>query len=239
MISIQKLIPEIGNNNNEQRVTWLIKQLKELPHGYRLLDAGAGTQYFRQHCQHLDYVAQDFAAYIPDPDTKGLQNKEWNYGELDIVSDITDIPAPDNSFDAILCTEVMEHLPYPQKAIDEFSRLLRPGGTLLITAPFCSLTHQAPYFFSTGFSPFYYNRILEDKGFENIETLANGSYFEYMAQESKRLNGAAKKYTGKPLSLYQKIVTGLYIRILDKLNKRDKNSDELLCYSYFVKAIKK
>ncbi|MDR1090486.1 MAG: class I SAM-dependent methyltransferase [Prevotella sp.] len=239
MISFYKLIPAIGSDNNNRRVAWLINQLKQLPDGYRLLDAGAGTQYFRQFCPHFDYVAQDFASYIPDPNAQGLQNIEWNYGKLDIISDITDIPAPDNSFDAILCSEVLEHIPYPEKAIVEFSRLLRPGGTLLITAPFCSLTHQSPYFFATGFSRFYYNRMLQDQGFENIETLANGSYFEYMAQESKRLNGISRKYAGKPLSLYQKIITGLFLRILDKLNKKDKNSSELLCFSYFVKAGKK
>lgn len=234
-----KFIPTIGSNNNKERLKWVTEQVKSLPKGYRLLDAGAGTQYFKQFCGHLNYVSQDFAAYVPDPDAQGLQNPEWNYGVLDIVSDITQIPKPNASFDAILCSEVFEHLPYPSDAIKEFSRLLRPGGKLIITAPFCSLTHQSPYFFATGFSKFYYDRILEDNGFENIESTPNGSYFEYMAQESKRLNGISKRYAGKPLNLYQKIITGLFLRVLNKLNKKDTRSGELLCFGYFVTAIKK
>lgn len=239
MSILDKFVPPIGCDNNKKRLEWVIGQLQQLPDGYRILDAGAGTQYFRQYCQHLDYVAQDFAAYVPDPDAKGLQNPEWNYGELDIVSDITNIPEPDASFDAILCSEVLEHLPYPSDAIKEFSRLLKPGGILLITAPFCSLTHQSPYFFATGFSPFYYDRILEDNSFEQINALANGSFYEYMAQESRRLNGVSKTYTGKGLSLYQKVITGLFIRMLSKLNRRDRNSKELLSFGYFVTAKKK
>jgi ubiquinone/menaquinone biosynthesis C-methylase UbiE len=231
-------MPAIGSNNHSKRRSWVIDQLRLLPKGCRILDAGAGTQFFRPYCHHLDYVAQDFAAYIPDPDAQGLQDSEWNYGQLDLVSDITSIPAPDASFDAVLCSEVMEHLPYPGDAIREFSRLLKPGGTLILTAPFCSLTHQSPYFFATGFSRYYYEKILADNGFGTIETTPNGSFFEYLAQESKRLNSLSKKYDGKPLSLYRKIIVGLFVRLLDRLNKKDTASSELLCFGYFVKAIK-
>lgn len=233
------VIPNIGSDNNQKRLTWVADQLLALPAGIRLLDAGAGTQYFKRYCKHLKYVAQDFAAYVPDADGQGLHNPDWNYGQLDIVSDITDVPEPDASFDAILCSEVMEHLPDPNGAIREFSRLLKPQGVLIMTAPFCALTHQSPYFFSTGFSQFYYEKILGDCGFKDVETVANGSFFEYMAQESKRLNGVSKRYTDKALTLYQKIVTGLFIRVLNTLNKKEKQSGELLCYGYFVKATKK
>lgn len=235
------IIPRIGGaqDNNDSRRDWVLCELKAISNGKRILDAGAGTQYYRQHCQHLDYVAQDFAAYVPNPNGKGLQNPNWEYGKLDIISDITEIPEPDASFDAILCSEVLEHLPYPIDALKEFSRLLKPGGILIMTAPFCSLTHQAPYFFSTGFSNFYYEKILTDVGFRDIETLPNGSFFKYMAQETHRINSVSKKYTGKALNLYQKIICGLFLRMLAKLDRKDRNSGELLCFGYLVKAIKK
>lgn len=238
MSILKKLIPAIGTDNHDKRKAWVEMQLKQLPNGCRLLDAGAGTQYFRQYCEHLNYLAQDFAAYVPDQDEQGLQNSTWDYGKLDIISDITSIPEPDASFDAVLCSEVMEHLPAPNDAVKEFARLLKPGGILIITAPFCSLTHQAPYFFSTGFSQFYYNRLLEDNGFDNIELEANGSFFEYMAQESRRLKSMSKRYNGKSLSLYQKFVSLLFLRVLNRMHKKDNGSHELLCYGYFVKAIK-
>lgn len=238
-MSLQELVlPHIGDNNHEKRIEWVITQLQALPEGIRLLDAGAGTQQFRKYCSHLNYIAQDFAAYVPSTDVVGLQNDEWNYGKLDIISDITNIPEPDASFDAILCSEVLEHLPDPNAALKEFSRLLKKDGILIVTAPFCSLTHQAPYFFSTGFSKFYYQHCLDSLGFENIDTATNGTYFEYLAQEARRVNSTSKKYTGKGLNIFQKIITTLFIRLLASKAKKDKGSEELLCYGYFVKARK-
>lgn len=231
-------IPSIGTKNHQQRIAWVIKQLETLPKGARVLDAGAGTQQFRKYAKHLAYVAQDFAAYIPSDAESGLQNDKWDYGELDIISDITKIPEEDGSFDAILCSEVLEHLPHPNLALKEFSRLLKKDGILLITAPFCSLTHQAPYFFATGFSQFYYNGILLENNFSSIELEANGSFFQYLAQEARRLNSVSKTYTNKGLNWYQKIVTGLFLRVLNRQEKKDKGSNELLAFGYFVKAIK-
>ena len=43
---------------------------------------------------------------------------------IDLFSDITAIPAPDASCEAILCSEVLKHVPEPNHAVDEFARLL-------------------------------------------------------------------------------------------------------------------
>jgi glycosyltransferase involved in cell wall biosynthesis/SAM-dependent methyltransferase len=45
------------------------------------------------------------------------------------------LPCADASFDVVVCTEVLEHIRKPQAAIDEFFRVLRPGGVLLISVP--------------------------------------------------------------------------------------------------------
>ncbi|MRR36812.1 SAM-dependent methyltransferase, partial [bacterium] len=145
-----------GTHNESTREDWLEQALREIPAGSRILDAGAGELRYRKFCCHLEYVSQDFAQYDGRGDTVGLHSGSWDQTKLDIVSDITAIPEPDGSFDAILCVEVLEHLPDPLAALREFARLLRSGGQLVVTAPFCSLTHLAPYFFSTGFSRYFY-----------------------------------------------------------------------------------
>lgn len=53
----------------------------------------------------------------------------YNYGLLDYVGDIWDINEVDDSFDAILCKEVFEHIPYPNETLKEFARLLKSGGS--------------------------------------------------------------------------------------------------------------
>ena len=121
-----------------------------MPAGSRILDAGAGELRYKPLCSHLEYVSQDFAQYNGQGDGVGLQMGNWDQTHLDIVCDITQIPEPDQSFDVIMCIEVFEHLPDPLAALREFNRLLKSGGWLIITAPFNSLTHFAPYHFYTG-----------------------------------------------------------------------------------------
>jgi SAM-dependent methyltransferase len=54
-----------------------------------------------------------------------------------LVADATRVPLPDRSFDGVLFLDVLEHLPDPQGAINEVARLLRPGGTLALSVPYC------------------------------------------------------------------------------------------------------
>jgi len=49
--------------------------------------------------------------------------------------DITNIPFPDNCFDVIYCSHVLEHVPDDRKALREFLRVLRTGGWALLQVP--------------------------------------------------------------------------------------------------------
>src|SRR5690606_26352568 len=137
-----------------------------------------------------------FGGYDGKGDGRGLQTEEYDYGQLDIICDITAIPVADASFDAVLCTEVLEHVPHPRRALDELARVLRPRGILILTAPFSSLTHYAPYHFCTGFNRYYYEHHLGELGFELLEVSPNGGYFDFLAQEIARVGSVAHQYTG-------------------------------------------
>ena len=116
------------NVNEDSRNAWLKNILLALPAGQRLLDAGAGELRNKPFCEHLVYVSQDFCQYEGDGNAQGLQTGRWDTSKIDLVCDIVNIPEQDATFDVILCSEVFEHLPDVQKALDEFSRLLKPGG---------------------------------------------------------------------------------------------------------------
>lgn len=227
-----------GLTNESTRISWLEKTLQKIPNNSKILDAGAGEQQFKKFCSHLKYTAQDFGQYDGIGDSSALQTGSWEQNNLDIISDITDIPVPNQSFDAIMCTEVLEHLPFPISALKEFARILKPNGQLIITAPFCSLSHFTPFHFSSGFNKYWYEKHLQDHGFEIIELLANGNFFDYLAQELHRLHHITKQYTDIKLSKLDKMAINRLLKTLDNATQRDKGSNELLCFGYHVLAQK-
>jgi len=230
---------DVGNHNESARVDWLEQTLKRLPAGTRILDAGAGERRFENLCAHLNYVAQDFGQYDGQGNRVGLQTGAWDQTNLDIVSDITSIPEPDESFDAIMCVEVFEHLPNPILAIKEFSRLLRSGGQLIITAPFCSLTHLAPYHFYSGFSQYFYKTHLPAYGFEIVELQENGNFFEYLAQEIRRIPSMAELYAKDGPDQLEDAASRITLNMLERFSGAGQSSAELLHFGYHVRARKK
>ena len=79
---------------------------------------------------------------------------------------------PRNHFDAIVCTQVFEHLAYPEKAAQSLFEIMAPNGVLLLTAPFISPVHYEPTDFRR-FTPECLELILKDAGF-TVEHLDYG-----------------------------------------------------------------
>lgn len=230
----------VGLNNKSNRDTWLSKTLSDIPSGSKILDAGAGELRYKGLCKHLEYVSQDFAKYDGQGDTSGLQTGTWDNSKLDIISDITDIPVKKASFDAIMCTEVFEHIPYPDRAVKEFARILKPKGKLIITAPFASLTHFAPYFYSNGYSKYWYEKVLTDYGFKILDIDFNGNYFDYVAQEIRRIKSVEGQYSKTLYSnqIIYVLAKKILLKLLDKINTNSNGSEELLCMGVHVLAEK-
>lgn len=178
-----KAVDETFNNENYRR-RWITQQLAGLPAGARILDAGAGSQQYKASCSHLDYVAQDFNQYHTDSVQTLISGSEpYRYGVADIVSDIAHIPVEDESFDHVLCSEVLEHVPKPVDTIRELARVLKQNGTLILTAPMNCLRHFDPYFFTSGLSDNWYLRILPEYGLEIIVLEPVGDYYSWMKVE--------------------------------------------------------
>lgn len=167
---------------------------------------------------------------------EGLQTNGWDTTRIDLVSDITAIPASDASFDAILCSEVLEHVPEPTHALDEFTRLLRPGGKLILTAPFSSNVHMAPYHYCSGFSRYWYQHHLKLRGFEIVELIPNGDWYGLLLQEITRLGGLERQRGNWawPLAYAYALLGVLYYKL-----RGNKGAADLACFGRQCVAVKK
>jgi len=231
---VKRLLWKLDNLN--ERREFVATQLSLIKPGSLLLDAGCGSKQFREFCAHLDYRSQDFAQYTGDDKkmmgadrTESITDYVVRPDDLDYVGDIWDIDAGDDTFDAILCTEVFEHIPYPIETVKEFSRLLKTGGRLILTAPGNCLRHMDPYFFYSGFSDRWFEKVLGDEGFNLISVEPVGDYYSWIGVEIWR--------TARNHSILAKLL--LLPTFLYYFSKRKTDvSVDTLCMGYHVVAEK-
>lgn len=229
----------IGLSNVLTREKWLEKTLNRIPAGSTILDAGAGELQYKKFCAHLNYIGQDFAKYDGKGNNIGLQAKQWDNTRVDIVSDITAIPFKNESIDAIMSIEVFEHIPDPVAALTEITRIMKLNGYLILTAPFASLTHFAPYHYYSGYNSYFYDWWLRKLGYEIIDMQCNGNYFEYIAQELRRIDFCTRQYTRQRFRFRDKLSRYFMLKSLQRLGRNDSGSGQLLCFGYHIFAQKK
>jgi SAM-dependent methyltransferase len=224
-------------DEERERHAWVRAQLKRVPAGKKILDAGAGECIYKGDCQHLRYVSQDFCQYDGKGNGRGLQRKQWQHPRIDIVCDIEQLTVKSKTFDVVLCTEVLEHIPHPERVIAEFRRVLKFGGVLIMTAPFCSQTHFAPYHYSTGFSKYWYEKVLSENGFSINSMTSIGDYYTCQRTEALRTPSITRTYGKIPglwiCTILPSALAVIYYTLLSKLTK---GSKEQLTNTYCVVA---
>ncbi|MCL4867956.1 MAG: methyltransferase domain-containing protein [Anaerolineae bacterium] len=149
----------------------LLEQAREqTPPGARVLDAGAGEGQYKHYFAHTRYTGLDLA----------VGDHAWNYTALDVLGDLRQLPFPDNSFDAAVCIQTLEHVNEPMRVINEIGRVLKPGGRFYLSAPMSWHQHQKPhdYFRYTSFG---FRYLLENSGMQVVEMRPMGGYFWFLS----------------------------------------------------------
>jgi SAM-dependent methyltransferase len=109
---------------------------------------------------HQDIFVDYVSAYIgmDKPLHKGQARPQ-------LIGDALHIPLSDGSVDAVLATELMEHLSAPGSFISEVSRVLRGGGSLVLSVPFMEPLHEEPRDYYR-FTPYSLHDLLGKHGLE-------------------------------------------------------------------------
>jgi SAM-dependent methyltransferase len=140
---------------------------------------------------------------------------------LDFEADLNHaIDLPNESFDTIILSDVLEHIRYPEKLSNEIYRLLKPKGKLLLSVPFFYWLHEQPHDY------FRYTRhalesIINDAGL-SIVSLEEYGGTPHVLTDIFAKNLVSLRFAGKPLaSLAQRITsafatTGMGKRLMAK-----------------------
>jgi SAM-dependent methyltransferase len=141
-----------------------------LPHEARVLDAGAGEAPYAELFEHCAYVTVDWPHSV-----HGAARS------ADIVASLENLPVANHSFDAVLCTEVLEHVGQPEAVLAELNRVLARQGRLCLTVPFVWPLHEEPFDFYR-YTPHALRALLEAAGFADVDVAPRTGYFTTLAQ---------------------------------------------------------
>jgi len=144
-----------------------------LGRGCRILDLG-GHKDSKRGCFDLsNYDAQ--VIYTNITEAKGA----------DVIGRAESVPFADDSFDAVICAELLEHVRDPAAALHEIHRVLHTGGIVLATVPFLYRFHGDPNDFGR-YTEDYWNTVLGETGFTDVAVESQGLFYSVLADYYKQ-----------------------------------------------------
>ena len=130
----QEVVPKARDSIHKVIIDWLSTQ----PKG-KLLDAPAGYGHLSMKLKELGY---EVVCGEIEPEIFKVKEIECIFTDLN-----RNIQAPDESFDYVCCVDGLEHMTDPYRAVEEFSRVLKPGGVGIFSIPnYSNIEKRFKYF---------------------------------------------------------------------------------------------
>ncbi len=123
----------------------------------KVLDVGCGRKPYKHLFEYSEYIGVDV-------ENEAHPHKEE---EIDVIYDGRVLPFTDNSFDTVICSQVLEHVFEPADFLQELNRVCKTGGILILTVPFMWGEHEQPND-AMRYSSFGIKHSLECQGFEIV-----------------------------------------------------------------------
>jgi len=157
---------------------FFFRQVPRLERKSRILDLGGNKEakrgQFNIEAYGLDVIYADIT----------------NRKRPDVRTDAMGIAFKDKTFHAVICSELLEHVIDPLRVLQEVSRVLKPGGVLLVCVPFLFRIHGDPQDFGR-YTDFYWTRALEKTGFHAIGIEKQGLFWSVLLD---MLRGAVSNF---------------------------------------------
>jgi SAM-dependent methyltransferase len=144
-----------------------LMRCRELVRG-KLLDVGCGMKPYEKtwFAGAETYVGLDYLSERSRPD---------------VVGSALELPFPNETYDTVVCTEVLEHVPDPLQALKEMRRVLKREGTLILTTPMYWPRHEVPY----DFFRYPYDGLLtlvKESDLELVKMFNRGNAYVFLGQ---------------------------------------------------------
>ena len=205
--------------------------------GNLLLDVGAGHQPYKKYFKHAKYESCDNEQVIKEMQYDTLETRHDFYCDINIM-----IPKADNTYDFVICSEVLEHVYNPLNTISEISRILKKNGKLFISVPQCGGEHMLPHNYFNYLEPGL--KYLLEKNNLKCELVEKKSGIYHLL--GTLLNKIANQIFNKkntlvrilllPLEIFVRLILFLlnfFLFFIDKIDKKQSWS-----LQYFVIAVK-
>lgn len=131
----------------------------------RLLDFGCGRKPYAHLFKVDEYIGIDMEQ----------TGHDHTHSTVDVYYDGRHIPFPNEHFNALFCSEVLEHVFNPDEILPEINRVLKKGAKALVTVPFCWNEHEIPFDYAR-YSSFGITHLLEKNGFRILHLQKSGTF---------------------------------------------------------------
>ena len=154
---------------DELRLKFIQKTFEQMSPKEYLLDLGCGVKPFAK-------------IYNKTADKSvGIEVKTTLHDQshVDFFFDGESLPFENEEFDVVFSTEVMEHVPNPEKFLSEINRVLKPNGIAVLTVPFFVPLHEQPHDYYR-YTEFGLRHLIQKSKFELIKFDVFGDYIGVM-----------------------------------------------------------
>lgn len=189
--------PDKGTAWRKSNWKFLNAFVSKLPVDAKILDVGAGHGDFADIFVGRKYYSLDI---VP-------------YAEVDLVTDLNEVnPFKDGAFDVVALMNVLEHVYESRSLLKSVTRIVAPGGSVVITVPFLLKVHQAPFDFAR-YTPYFIEKMAAEAGLL-VESLQGYYDTQYLLNESL---GNAWQYSIQTQSRSQQFFARGLIFVIQRL----------------------